>query len=57
MRKLVVEKTEGTYTICVDKEKKYFAIETSEIPEAVKAGDKLTISDDGIITVEKKANK
>ncbi len=54
MRKLVVEKTEGTYTICIDKEKKYFAIDTSEIPEAVKAGDKLTISDDGVITVEKK---
>lgn len=54
MRKLVVEKTEGTYTICVDKEKKYFAIETSEIPEAVKAGDKISITDDGVIAVEKK---
>lgn len=54
MKKLVVEKIETEYAICIDKEKKYFAIEPADLPEPVKAGDRITISDDGVITVEKK---
>ena len=53
MKLLSVDRIEGTYVICEDKEKKFFAIETSEAPKGVKEGDILRISDEGEITIDK----
>lgn len=53
MKKLIVERYEGPYTICEEpKEKKFFAIETNEMPANAKPGTVILISDDGIITVD-----
>ena len=52
MRKLVVDRTEGIYTVCVDKDGKYFAIETSEMPEGADKGTAIVISDEGEISVD-----
>lgn len=51
MRKLKIDRIEGTFFICEDKEKKMFAIEKNEMPKDVKCGDTIVISDEGIITV------
>lgn len=51
MRKLKIDRIEGTFFICEDKEKKMFAIEKSEMPKEANCGDTIIISDDGIITV------
>ena len=32
MRILVIDRFEGTYAICEDKDQKFFAIETNELP-------------------------
>ena len=52
MKLLSVDRLEGTYVICEDKEKKFFAIEISEAPKGVKEGDVLRISDEGEITID-----
>lgn len=53
MKKLKIDRTEGTFFICEDKEKKMFAIERNEMPKEAKCGDTIVISDDGIITIDK----
>ncbi len=57
MRKLKVDRVDGTFVICTDKEKKFFAIEKTEVPAEVKQGDFLEIDDNGTITVTNSANK
>lgn len=52
MKKLVIDRFDGIYAICEDKEKAFFAIELSELPANVRAGDVLVISDDGILSVD-----
>ena len=52
MKKLIVDRYEGTYTICEDKDQKYFAIDTSEMPVDAKPGSVIIISDDGVISVD-----
>ena len=47
MRQLIIDRFEGKYAICEDEEKRAFAIELSELPEKVKAGAVIEISDDG----------
>jgi hypothetical protein len=53
MQYLTVDRFEGTYVICEDKDKKLFAIERTEAPEGLKEGDVLRIGDDGTLTVDK----
>ena len=58
MKKLIVDRYEGQFTICEEpKEKKYFAIETSEMPKDAKPGTVIVISDDGIISVDLEETK
>ena len=53
MKKLIVDRYEGQYTVCEQpKEKKYFAIETAEMPANAKPGAVVLISDEGVITVD-----
>lgn len=52
MRELILKKTEGKFFICEDKEGKFFAIEISEIPTNLRAGDAIVIDSDGIITAK-----
>lgn len=51
MMKLKVDRFEGTMVICTDKEKKFFAIEKSELPGEVKQGYFIDIDDDGNIAI------
>lgn len=56
MKTLTIDRLEGIYAICTDKEKKYFAIPVSELPQGASAGDKLTVDDEeGAILLEKAA--
>ncbi len=52
MKYLAVDRFEGTYVICEDSEKKFFAIEKSEAPANVAEGDILRITDDGTIEID-----
>ena len=55
MRHLTVDRIDGIYAICEDKERKMFAIPVAELPKAVREGDKLDIDDEGNITVNAEA--
>lgn len=46
MRTLTIDRLEGIYAICKDKEKKFFAIELSELPKGVAPGDVLSVDDE-----------
>ena len=37
-RKIVIDRFEGTYAICEDKDQKFFAIEIAELPQGAKEG-------------------
>lgn len=52
MRSLIVDRIEGQYTVCEDKEQRLFAIETKEMPEGALPGVVIQIDDDGNITVD-----
>lgn len=56
MRYLTIEKNEGPYTLCSDKEKRMFAIETKEMPDGAQPGNKIKIDNEGIITLDPEAN-
>ena len=51
MRILVIDRFEGTYAICEDKDQKFFAIETNELPAGATEGTVLEIDDEGVIHV------
>lgn len=51
MRQLIIDRFEGNYAICEDSENKYFAIETSELPDGAKPGCVLEIDDEGVISL------
>jgi Protein of unknown function (DUF3006). len=51
MKQLIIDRYEGKYAVCEDKEMKYFAIELSELPEGAKIGAVIEIDDGGEITV------
>lgn len=57
MMKLKVERFEGTLVICTDKEKRFYAIEKSEIPTEVKQGSFIEIDNDGNLTVTENMKK
>ena len=52
MKQITIDRFDGIYAICEDKDKAFFAIETSELPQGAKAGDVLKITDDGALSVE-----
>ena len=54
MRILTVNRFETTYALCEDEDRRLFAIERQELPEGVKAGDVLRISDEGEIEIDQK---
>lgn len=49
MQKLKVDGFNGTYFICLDKNKKAFAIAKTEMPKNIKVGDLIIITPDGKI--------
>ena len=53
MRQLVIDRYEGKYVICEDKDMKYFAIEVSELPKEAGVGMVIEIDDAGQISVNK----
>lgn len=55
MKKLTVDRFDGIYAICEDKERKMYAIPTAELPANVREGDKLEINDEGIIIINAEA--
>ncbi len=55
MRHLTVDRIDGVYAICEDKERKLFAIPRGDLPANLKEGDKLDIDDEGVINVNGKA--
>ena len=52
MRKLIIDRFEGTYAICEDQAKKMFAISLNELPQGAKPGDVLQISGAGELSVD-----
>ena len=48
-RKIVIDRFEGTYAICEDKDQKFFAIEIAELPQGAKE-----IKDDGTLSIDQK---
>ena len=52
MKQITIDRFDGIYAICEDKDKAFFAIETSELPQGAKAGDVLKITDALSIDVE-----
>ena len=52
MRKLIIDRFEGTYAICEDQEKKMCAISLNELPQGAKPGDVLQISGAGELSVD-----
>lgn len=53
MQYLTVDRFEGTYVICEDKDKRLFAIERTEAPADVKEGDVIRIGDDGTLAIDR----
>ena len=51
MRRLTVDRIDGIYAICEDKDRKMFALPVAELPRKVRSGDKLDIDDEGVITI------
>ena len=52
MKQLSIDRFEGKFAICEDSEEKYYAIETSELPEGAKEGDVLRITDEGELLID-----
>lgn len=52
MKKIVIDRFDGIYAICADKDKSFFAIELGELPQGTKAGDVLVITDDGTLEID-----
>lgn len=57
MKRIIIDRFEGTYAICEDKDQKLFAIEISELPQGAHEGDVLEIGDDGTLAVNEEATK
>ena len=52
MKQLIIDRFEGKYAICEDKDQKYFAIEAQELPQGAKAGCVLQITDEGELVLD-----
>ena len=55
MKQLIIDRFEGKFAICEDAEEKYFAIETSELPDGAGEGDVLWITDEGELLLDREA--
>lgn len=56
MKTLTIDRMEGIYAICEDKNKKYYAIEISDLPQGASAGDVLNVDDvEGSLTINHEA--
>ncbi|MEE0059594.1 MAG: DUF3006 domain-containing protein [Acutalibacteraceae bacterium] len=53
MKTLIIERFENNFAICEDKDKCFFGIELTELPEGAKAGDVLDIDNNGNISINK----
>lgn len=57
MKTLTISRMEGIYAICEDENKKFFAIEISELPRGAAAGDVLRIDDEeGVLSIDREAS-
>lgn len=57
MKTLTISRLEGIYAICEDEDRKFFAIEISELPAGVTAGDVLKVDDvEGVLSIDRKAS-
>lgn len=52
MKRITIDRFDGIYAICEDKDKAFFAIELSELPKGAKAGDVLLITDEGTLEID-----
>ena len=57
MRHLTVDRIDGIYAICEDKERKMFAIPKGELPTNLREGDKIDIDNEGVVSVNGKATE
>lgn len=56
MKTLTIDRLEGIYAVCRDQDKKFFAIEISELPKGAAPGDVLTVDDEaGTVSVDAEA--
>lgn len=55
MKILSIDRFEGVYAICEDKDGAKFAIPAQEVPQGAKEGTCLQISDEGILTIDEEA--
>lgn len=53
MKKMTIDRFDGVYAICEDKDKNFFAIELGELPQGAKAGDVLQITDEGTLEIDR----
>jgi hypothetical protein len=58
MKKLIIDRFEGTYAICEDSDQKFFAIEASELPQGASEGDVLDVNDaEGTLSINAEATE
>lgn len=52
MKRITIDRFDGIYAICEDKDKAFFAIELSDLPKGAKSGDVLLITDEGTLEID-----
>lgn len=52
MKKIIIDRFDGVYAICEDKDKNFFGIEIGELPQGAKAGDVLMITEEGTLEID-----
>ena len=52
MKRITIDRFDGIYAICEDKDKAFFALELSELPKGAKSGDVLLITDEGTLEID-----
>ena len=57
MRKLYIDRFEGTFAICENDDQQAFAIPKNEMPSEANEGDVIIISDNAEITIDKEETK
>lgn len=51
-RKLIIDRFEGGYAVCEDREQRHFAIRAEELPQGAGEGCVLTVSEDGEVSLD-----
>ena len=52
MKRITIDRFDGIYAICEDRDKDFFALELSELPKGAKSGDVLLITDEGTLEID-----